>query len=156
MFAPPLIVISHIYRAIKYLVSKCQNRKLRKKFSNDFREWVILIYVRGRSQLSTFMKVYTAYARGEGVWDHRTLSPRKSTFIFNHWQCILKYYTSLESGQYAHICWSFVYNNHLKHFSWRRNIRKATFFGRKQWRHTSHRGATDFAPLALILVHKSH
>ena len=24
-----------------------------------------------------------AYARGEGVWDHRTLSPRKSTFIFN-------------------------------------------------------------------------
>ena len=38
----------------------------------------------GRSQLSTFMKVYTAYARGEWVWDHRTLSPRKSTFIFNH------------------------------------------------------------------------
>ena len=40
--------------------------------------------IRGRSQLSTFMKVYTAYARGEWVWDHRTLSPRKSTFIFNH------------------------------------------------------------------------
>ena len=33
--------------------------------------------VRGRSQLSTFMKAYTAYARGEGVWDHRTLlSPK--------------------------------------------------------------------------------
>ena len=29
----------------------------------------------GRSQLSTFMKAYTAYARGEGVWDHHTLSP---------------------------------------------------------------------------------
>ena len=40
--------------------------------------------VRGHSQLSTFMKAYTAYARGEGVWDHRTLFPRKSTFIFNH------------------------------------------------------------------------
>ena len=42
------------------------------------------IRFRGRSQLSTFMKAYTAYARGEGVWGHRTLSPRKSTFIFNH------------------------------------------------------------------------
>ena len=31
--------------------------------------------LRGRSQLSTFMKAYTAYARGEGVWDHRTLFP---------------------------------------------------------------------------------
>ena len=40
--------------------------------------------LRGRSQLSTFMKAYTAYARGEGVWDHCTLFPRKSTFIFNH------------------------------------------------------------------------
>ena len=40
--------------------------------------------LRGRSQLSTFMKAYTAYARGEGVWEHRTLFPRKSTFIFNH------------------------------------------------------------------------
>ena len=40
--------------------------------------------LRGRSQLSTFMKAYTAYARGEGVWDHSTLFPRKSTFIFNH------------------------------------------------------------------------
>ena len=46
--------------------------------------------VRGRSQLSTFMKAYTAYARGEGVWDHRTLFLRKSTFIFNHGQCIIK------------------------------------------------------------------
>ena len=68
-------------------------------------------FVRGRSQLSTFMKAYTAYARGEGVWDHRTLSPRKSTFIFNHWQCIIKYGTCLECGQYAHICRSFMYNN---------------------------------------------
>ena len=42
------------------------------------------LFVRGRSQLSTFMKAYTAYARGEGVSDHRTLFPRKSTFIFNH------------------------------------------------------------------------
>ena len=40
--------------------------------------------LRGRSQLSTFMKAYTAYARGEGVWDYRTLSSRKSTFICNH------------------------------------------------------------------------
>ena len=40
--------------------------------------------VRGGSQLSTFMEAYREYARGEGVWDHRTLSPRKSTFIFNH------------------------------------------------------------------------
>ena len=37
--------------------------------------------LRGRSQLSTFMKAYRAYARGEGVWDHRTLFLRKSTFI---------------------------------------------------------------------------
>ena len=68
-------------------------------------------WLRGRSQLSTFMKAYTAYARGEGVWDHRTLSPRKSTFIFNRWQCIIKYCTCLECGQYAHICRSFMYNN---------------------------------------------
>ena len=45
---------------------------------------VVPVYLRGRSQLSTFMKAYTAYARGEGVWDHRTLFPRKSKFIFNH------------------------------------------------------------------------
>ena len=67
--------------------------------------------IRGRSQLLTVMKAYTAYARGEGVWDHRTLSPRKSTFIFNHWQCIIKYCTCLESKQCAHICRSFMYNN---------------------------------------------
>ena len=69
------------------------------------------MYVRGRSQLSTFMKAYTAYARGEGVRDHHKLSPRKSTFIFNHWQCIIKYCTCLECGQYAHICRTFMYNN---------------------------------------------
>ena len=68
-------------------------------------------FIRGRSQLSTFMKAYTAYTREEGVWDHRTLFRRKATFIFNHWQCIIKYCTCLECGQYAHICWSFMYNN---------------------------------------------
>ena len=67
--------------------------------------------VRGRSQLSTFMKAYTAYARGEGVWDHRTLFPWKSTFICNHWQCIIKYCTCLECGKCAHICRYFMYNN---------------------------------------------
>ena len=36
---------------------------------------------RGRSQLSTFMKAYTAYARGEGVWDHRTLFPENQHLI---------------------------------------------------------------------------
>ena len=66
-------------------------------------------FLRGRSQLSTFMKAYTAYARGEGVWDHRTLSPRKSTVIFNHGQCIIKYCTCLECGQYAHMCRSFTF-----------------------------------------------
>ena len=58
---------------------------------------------------------------GEGVWDHRTLSPRKSTFIFNHWQRIIKYCTCLESRQYAHICRSFI-TTHLRHFSWRQNV----------------------------------
>ena len=37
---------------------------------------------RGRSQLSTFMKAYTAYARGEGVWDHCTLFPLKINIKF--------------------------------------------------------------------------
>ena len=63
----------------------------------------------------TFIDIYesvgTAYARGEGVWDHRTLFPRKSTFIFNHRQCIIKYCTCLVCGQYTHICRSFMYNN---------------------------------------------
>ena len=70
--------------------------------------------LRGRSQLSTFMKAYTAYTRGEGIWDHRMLSPRKSTFICNHWQCIIKYCTCLECGQYAHIWRSFMYNNNFE------------------------------------------
>ena len=39
------------------------------------------VKVRGRSQLSTFMKAYAAYARGEGVWDHRTLFPENQHFI---------------------------------------------------------------------------
>ena len=69
------------------------------------------LLIKGSFTISTFMKAYTAYARGEGVWDHRTLSPRKSTFIFNHWQYIIKYCTCLECGQYAHICRSFMYNN---------------------------------------------
>ena len=34
---------------------------------------LICLLLRGRSQLSTFMKAYAAYARGEGVRDHRTL-----------------------------------------------------------------------------------
>ena len=87
----------------------------------------IVISLRGRSQLSTFIiKVYTVYARGEGVWDHRTLSSRKSTFIFNHWKCIIKYCTCLESGQYANI-WIVGLSciiTHLKHVSWCRNVRK--------------------------------
>ena len=37
--------------------------------------------LRGRSQLSTFMKAHTAYARGEGVWDHRTLFPENQHLI---------------------------------------------------------------------------
>ena len=57
----------------------------RKRKRIGVREDEVFVWsVRGRSQLSTFMKAYTAYARGEGVWDHRTLFPRKSTFIFNH------------------------------------------------------------------------
>ena len=50
---------------------------------NMFKKRYKTFLVRGRSQLSTFMKAYTAYARGEGVWDHRTLFPRKSTFNFS-------------------------------------------------------------------------
>ena len=88
---------------LDYLVS--QNATSRYGFR--YAIWLL----RGRSQLSTFMKAYTAYARGEGVWDHRTLSPRKSTFIFNHGQCIITYCTCLECGQYAHICRYFMYNN---------------------------------------------
>ena len=91
-------------RYLNVNVKCCQKIPSRKKFSN-------LNSLSGRSQLSTFMKAYTAYARGEGVWDHRTLFPRKSTFTFNHWQCIIKYCTCLECGQYAHICRSFMYNN---------------------------------------------
>ena len=48
---------------------------------------------------------------------------------------------------------------YLKNFSLCWNVRKLTFFWRKQWRHTAifvwpRRGATIL--LALILVHKSH
>ena len=42
-----------------------------------------LIFLRDRSQLSTFMKAYTAYARGGGLGPPYAF-PRKSTFIFNH------------------------------------------------------------------------
>ena len=90
-------------------ISTSGQTKKKIKFSKS--SLTLLCLVRGRSQLSTFMKAYTAYARGEGVWDHRTLFPRKSTFIFNHWQYIIKYCTCLECGQYAHICRSFMYNN---------------------------------------------
>ena len=34
------------------------------------------ISLRSRSQLSTFMKAYREYARGEGVWDHCMLFPQ--------------------------------------------------------------------------------
>ena len=88
------------------------------------------------------------------------LFPRKSTFNFNHWHCIVKYATCLESGQYAHICRSFMYNITFEAlFLMSKYLRKATSFVRKQWRHTAvsvwpHIGA--FAPLVLIIVHKSH
>ena len=72
-------------------------------FEADCKSTIFVYLLRGRSQLSTFMKAYTAYARGEGVWDHSTLFPRKSTFIFNHWQCIIKYCTCLECGQYGYM-----------------------------------------------------
>ena len=41
-----------------------------------------LFDLRGRSQLSTFMKAYTAYGRGEGVWDHCMLFPPKINIYF--------------------------------------------------------------------------
>ena len=40
--------------------------------------------LRGRSQLSTFMKAYTAYARGRGSGTTVRFFARKSTFNFNH------------------------------------------------------------------------
>ena len=97
------------------------------------------------------MKAYTAYARGEGVWDHCTLSPQKSTFIFNHWQCIIKYCTCLEFGQYAHMCRSFMYNNTFEALCLTSKCTKRGFL----WTQTvaPHRGATEFSPLKLSLVH---
>ena len=41
-------------------------------------------YLRGRSQLSTFMKACTAYPRGRGSGTTVRFRPRKSTFNFNH------------------------------------------------------------------------
>ena len=60
---------------------------------------------------------------------------------------IIRHMSRIWAVWYAHICRSFIrIITHLKHFSWRRNVRKATFFGRKQWRHILvslwlHRGA---------------
>ena len=39
-------------------------------------------WVRGRSQLSTFMKAYTAYARGRGSGTTVRLSPPKINILF--------------------------------------------------------------------------
>ena len=50
---------------------------------------------------------------GRGSGTTVRFPPRKSTFNFNYWQCIIKYATCLESGQYhqyAYICRSFMYN----------------------------------------------
>ena len=115
--------------------------------------------VRGRSQLSTFMKAYTAYARGEGSGTTVRFPP-ENQHLFLITDNIIKYCTCLECGQYAHICRSFMYNNTFEaRFLTSTKLPKGAFFGRKQWRHTAvsvrpHRGATEFSPLELILVHK--
>ena len=91
------------------------------------------------------------------------LSPRKSTFIFNHWQCIIKYCTCLECGQYGHICRSFMYNNTFealfltskctkRGFLWTQTVAAGANITAVSVR--PHRGATEFSPLELILVHK--
>ena len=58
------------------------------------------------------MKAYTAYARGEGVWHHRTLFPENQHLILITDKVLYNTVgpTCLESGQYAHICRSFMYN----------------------------------------------
>ena len=62
------------YRPVSVLpcFSKILEKLMYNRISNFIHKHSLL---RGRSQLSTFMKAYTAYARGEGVWDHRTLFP---------------------------------------------------------------------------------
>ena len=69
--------------------------------------------IRGRSQLSTFMKAYTAYARGRGSWTTVRFFPENQHLILITDNVLyLKYGrpTRLESGQTAHICRSFMYN----------------------------------------------
>ena len=74
----PMFTLKHqglpqiYYKTLTHIDSKC--------FITSIALHVCIItcnvfMLRGRSQLSTFMKAYTAYARGEGVWDHRTLFP---------------------------------------------------------------------------------
>ena len=48
---------------------------------------------------------------GRGSGTTIRFSPENQHLFFNHWQCIIKYCTCLECGQYAHICRSFMYNN---------------------------------------------
>ena len=127
-----------------------------------------------RSQLLTFIKAYTAYTRGEGVWDHRTLSPRKSTFIFNHWQWqyITKYGTQNMSiiRSRAHLIFSIIqlYSMHTFVALMYNNPFKALFLTSKCMRidflFNANSGATtrflygrpETLPFTLILVHKSH
>ena len=147
---------SYIGAALDYGVLQHKWFWHRPRFFTGWFELCMLF--RGRSQLSTFMKAYTAYARGEGVWDHRTLFPWKSTFICNHWQWIIKYCTCLQWGQYAHICRSFMYNNTFEALFLTSKCTKRGFL----WTQTvaPHHGFCKaaqrryrFFPLELILVH---
>ena len=66
--------------------------------------------LRGRSQLSTFMKVYTAYARRRGSGTTVRFSP-ENQHLFLITDNVLFKIMHIECGQYAHICRSFMYNN---------------------------------------------
>ena len=93
------IMITTTIIMILFLQCYCKHMRKQQRTSK--------LTLRGRSQLSTFMKAYTAYARGRGSI---RFFPRKSNSNFNHRQCIIKYAKCLESGQYAHICRSLLYN----------------------------------------------
>ena len=74
--------------------------------------WEVMRWWGSLSQLSTFMKAYTEYAREEGVWDHCTLFPENQHLIFYHWKCIIKHGTCLESGHTSFSPYRlYVYNN---------------------------------------------